>query len=236
MTTDIVIVAAGGGPANEERDRLWAYTRPKWERLGPLFVGAIDDPEMTADSYNRAEAINAAADEATDRQPGWKTIIVIDRDVVVPPGQVGNGIMMSQTDRRAVLPYRRYVPLGKTSTNEILLGRGPKPNDIETPPGILHGGRGGHVSSCVIVPRALWEEIGGFDTRFVGWGGEDRAFFSACDVLGGFVGLVDGDVYHLHHERTGSPASPGFRANKALETRYRNAKSPETMTAVIRGA
>ena len=232
---NIVIVAAGGGPENEERARLWDFTRPRWERLGPVFVGAIDDPGMTVDTYNRAEAINAAAEEATERCPKWETILVIDRDVVVPPGQIGNGIVMARDSHRAVLPYRQYVPYNQRATNEIIAGRAPKGTDIEKPPGKLRGGDGGHVSSCIIVPRALWEEVGGFDERFVGWGGEDRAFYSACKVLGGMVDLIDGDVYHLFHARTGGPESPGFRQNKALERMYTGAKTREQMTAVIAG-
>lgn len=231
-----VIVAAGGGPADERRETLWGYTRPRWEKLGPVIVGEIDDPDMTVDTYNRSEAINSAAEEATERYPQWDTIVVIDRDVIVPAGQVGYGIAMSKDAGRAVLPYRRYVPYNEQATAEILAGRPPKNKDIETPPGIMTGGTGGHVSSCIIVPRALWEEVGGFDERFVGWGGEDRAFHAACSVYGGMVDLIDGDVYHLWHPRTGTPNSPGFRQNKALERLYTGAKTKERMAHVIAGS
>lgn len=231
MKSNIVIVAPGGGPTNERREAIWKFTRPKWEALAPVYVGAINDPDMDAATYNRAEAINDAAERATEDHPNWDTIIVIDRDVVVPRAQLSNAVILATQNRRAALPYRRYHPLTEKATDAVLAGGEPPKNSAQTPPGILTN----HVSSCIIVPRALWDMIGGFDIRFVGWGGEDRAFHAACKVLGGAVEQSDGIVYHLWHPPTGGPTSPNYRANKALQDMYLNARTPEQMHAVIHG-
>jgi hypothetical protein len=49
----------------------------------------------------------------------------------------------------------------------------------------LSGAAAASQSSLLAVPRTLWERVGGFDDRFVGWGAEDDAFAAACRVLGG---------------------------------------------------
>lgn len=231
MKQDIVIVAPGGGPTDERRDALWAYTRPKWAKLAPVYVGEIADPDIDAETYNRAEAINAAAERATEEHPEWDTIVVIDRDVVVPRGQLADAIILATNNRRAALPFRQYHPLTRKATDTVLGGGEPPKNAVETPPGLLAT----HVSSCIVVPRFLWDEIGGFDIRFVGWGGEDRAFHAACKVLGGGVERVDGKVFHLWHPPTGSPRSANYQANKRLEAMYLGAKNPAEMQAVIQG-
>lgn len=225
-----VIVAPGGGPTNERRDALWAYARPKWERMGRVFVGEIDDPSMTADTYNRGEAINDAAELATEAEPNWDHIIVIDRDVIVPRAQVGQALTLASESGRATLPFRTYHPLTMADTDKVLAGGAPS-TAAQTPPGIMTN----HESSCVVVPRKLWESVGGFDIRFVGWGGEDRAFLAACRVLGGGLERVDGRVYHLWHEPTGGPTSPNYRANRRLQQMYLDAKTPEQMQDVIAG-
>lgn len=233
----IIIAAAGGGPENARRDELWQFCRPRWEKLAPVYVGDPGDPDVEVETYNRADAINDAVEAATEAHPKWDTVVIIDRDVAISRGQVGNAITLSRSSARAVLPFREYHPLTERATN-VVLGGNPPPKgavSIQNPPGVMTN----HVSSCIVVPRALWEKIGGFDNRFVGWGCEDRAFHAACGVLGGVLGgLVErtpGIVYHLWHPSVADTASEGFRANKTLERMYTTAKTPEQMLAVIRG-
>lgn len=104
----------------------------------------------------------------------------------------------------------------------------------------------------VAVSRSLLNEVGGFDERFVGWGGEDRAFQFACDTLAGPGERIDAMSYHLWH-----PSAPEKgrgtlvrKRNIALAVRYKEAAgrrratgpiprtrsivpSPETMRALL---
>jgi N-terminal domain of galactosyltransferase len=91
-------------------------------------------------------------------------------------------------------------------------------------------------SCCIVIPRAAWDRLGGFDQRFRGWGYEDMAFQSAVVGLLGFERLpAEGnergwaDVYHLWHPRSeeriqqGSPATTASRdyiTNGRLGRRY----------------
>jgi predicted glycosyltransferase involved in capsule biosynthesis len=51
------------------------------------------------------------------------------------------------------------------------------------------------------VPRNIFEQVGGFDEKFVGWGGEDNAFWHSCKIVSGEPLRIDGFVYHLWHEK-----------------------------------
>jgi hypothetical protein len=80
-------------------------------------------------------------------------------------------------------------------------------------------------SCCFVVPRAVWDNLGGFDERFKGWGWEDMAFQSVVCGLYGHERL-DGDVWHLWHPRAeerirrGTPLHPAYVANRMLGRRY----------------
>jgi hypothetical protein len=56
-------------------------------------------------------------------------------------------------------------------------------------------------SCCMVIPRAVWDDLGGFDERFRGWGFEDMALQSIVVGLYGHE-RIDGDVYHLWHPRS----------------------------------
>ena len=232
--SSVVIAVPRGGRPDPARDRLWGYTRPKWERTGwPIFEGRPHADEFDGgedEPYSRSEAINAAVAAATAAEPDWKTVVVIDADVVIDLASVRQGVLMATESKRMTLPYREYVSLTRRGTEGLLDGAS-HPGPVRFPPGVLMS----HVSSVVIVPRALWDRVGGFDERFVGWGCEDRAFYEACRVLGGGVERIDGRVYHLWHPIGATTDSPLYRTNKMLEGRYKAAKTTDAMRAVLDG-
>jgi hypothetical protein len=66
-------------------------------------------------------------------------------------------------------------------------------------------------SCCIVIPRAVWDDLGGFDERFRGWGFEDMALQSIVVGLYGHERIA-GDVYHLWHpiaRRSGSSGRAG---------------------------
>ena len=73
--------------------------------------------------------------------------------------------------------------------------------------------------------RELWDEIGGFDERFQGWGFEDLCFMHAAGQVGS-VNRVPGIVYHLWHPRPegGDADHPNYKANEFLWLRYLEAR------------
>lgn len=204
-----------------ERDRLWEYCRAHWCSELPeheIFEGHHEGDRP----FNRSAAINRAAEGE------WDVAVILDSDAIVDADQVRAGVDLAAETSELVLPYKLRNMLSQKGTKEILSG---------------YVGNWGHwvtdrernrVSCCVVVPRALWDEVGGFDERFEGWGGEDEAFHAACAVMGG-VRRTDGALWHLwhaaspHHSRT----SPLYRQALQLCLRYQRATKQREMERLL---
>ena len=179
-------------PDGGRRDELWAFCEAWWRSEHPDLE--IIEGHHTQGRFNRSAALNSAA-ARTDAD----ILIAADGDVIVPPTHLEEAIKIAAETGRAVLPYGHggYTPLNATMTDKVLAGYDGR---WDTPQGVSRGDASpNHVSSCVVVPRALWERVGGYDERVSGWGPEDRLFHLTLRVLGGGVGHVPGQVFHLHH-------------------------------------
>lgn len=199
------------------RDHLWEFCRAWWlERHPdwPIYEGA-----SPAGPFQRSAACNDAA-----RQAGaWDVGIVLDTDVILNPEAVTEAVALSADTGRMVLPHNERVDLSRWGTQRVLDGeRGP----WRTPKMVAHVWTPSD-SSCVVVPRALWGEVGGFDERFVGWGYEDTAFRIACERAAGPAIVLEQEVFHLWHERPPEgPDSPERARNLALLNEVRTDGDP----------
>lgn len=193
VLTDPVPVLVPRRPDDGHRDRLWNYVRAWWRTEFPEWP-VITGYDTRHGPFNRAEAINSAAANAG---PAWDVAIVADGDTVPDPRLVRLAVDFARQTGRYCFPHTRWRGLSQAGTEMILRGRAAgswRPWVVET----LHR----TASSCLAVPRTLWDEVGGFDEGFVGWGGEDVAFSLACWTLrGGKIDRLGGDVYHLWHAR-----------------------------------
>lgn len=77
------------------------------------------------------------------------------------------------------------------------------------------------VSGVLAMPRAAFEKVGGLDARFMGWGGEDRAFAWVLDAVWGPHRRTGGHALHLWHPEQGWPDNPCGDDSWTLEARYR---------------
>jgi hypothetical protein len=73
------------------------------------------------------------------------------------------------------------------------------------------------------MPRAVFDDLGGFDERFKGWGFEDMAFQSAICGLYGYE-RIPGDVVHLWHPRSEERITPGLTRLTASPEYVTNAR------------
>jgi hypothetical protein len=202
------------------RDQLWRWARERW----PFEVVEGSSPDGP---FNRSAAINDAARKAGD----WDIAAIIDADTLVPQPQLDLALRLveqadesavAQRDGLAVLPFTHYCLVSRKESDRLLAGR-------ELPgSSALMQVRVNRWSGCVVVPRALFEAVGGFDERFVGWGGEDISFAAAL-LAAGTVARLPGNLYHLWHqassERTHKSAE--YLRNAMLERRYVHALSSQ---------
>lgn len=202
---------------NGPRDALWEWCRGWWEREQshmPIFEGYHEDG-----LFNRSAAVNRAAALAGD----WDVAVIIDSDVVCDAQRVKDAVRLAHETGSLVLPHDERRDLNDAGTKLVMSGyKGNWDRYVHR----RYSAANGHpsVSSVVVVPRRLWDEIGGFDETFRGWGYEDTAFAAAAETFGGII-RMPGEVWHFWHPtaREGKRGTPAWSHNSSRGQRYRAA-------------
>lgn len=223
MDRAVVLVPRREGKA--DRDALWAFARGWWaDHVGlPIIEGHHDAAEGP---FNRALAINRAALLA---EP-WNVAVVIDADVLLDPGQVHSAVGCARRTGHLVVGFTERLHLNGGGTAKVIAGYDGNWRPYARIVAMES------VSSCVAVRRDLWDQVGGFDPAFVGWGYEDVAFRVHCEAIDAHpVVRIGGPMWHLHHQVSGgnNRDEPTFTANEARGAAYKEAMwDPEAMRRV----
>lgn len=216
MATPILVPRRAGDP---HRDRLWAWVRSHLERDLPDFpiVEGHDD----VGAFCRSAALNRAARSA----PPWTEAIVLDADTYVRPEQLRRAVAVARSSGRLTYAFDELHALTAAGTEQVLGGyrRSWEPLKKWTRPGRLCA------SSAFVVPRELWDRVGGFDELFEGWGWEDVAFRRMATALGGHELEVPGPAWHLWHERSRHKVEQDelLEAARARGERYKRGNAAE---------
>lgn len=213
-----------------ERDRLWRFCKRYWaEQLPELLV--VEGHDETPGPFNRSAALNRAANGE------WDAAVILDADTILDAAQIRKGTELAGKSGHLVLPFADRCLLSRQGTRRILDGhRGSWDRFVQarqkpTDPYV-------YISGCQIVPRQLWEDIGGFDERFESYGGEDDAFHAASVALTAHDARdsrLEGTAWHLWHRPSPEARNRPARALvKALAERYTScADSERRMRALL---
>lgn len=187
-------------------------------------------PAFASDSgqqpFNRGASRNLAALAAGD----WDVALFNDADCVAELPMVEEAFRIAEETGKAVFPSNDFWALTKGATKTILA----HPEQARTRAGVEQA-MGYFVrlkdsimpSGTIVVPRAAWDAVGGYEEGFVGWGWEDTAFLHdlrrhdrmATVAPGGSRDLrLPGRMLHLWHDRGGLRIERGevFEQNARL--------------------
>jgi glycosyltransferase involved in cell wall biosynthesis len=183
------------------------------------------DPAPSSPAY--------AANLGVSLTQGQRVCVILDGARMVTPGLIARGVQATQLHRRPIVTTMAWhlgpehqslsVPKGYgPEAEEALLARIGWPADgyrlfeISALAAANPGGFFGSVneSCCLLLPRALWDEVGGFDERFDVAGGG----LVSLDLFARLVALPDSQLvvllgegsFHQVHDRaaTGPSADP----------------------------
>lgn len=221
MTALRVLVAI---PWRPQPDRVYAHdlTTARYRYLLPDadIVNVDTDHEPFCLAGCRNEGVRLA------ETGGHDVVVLADADTLPEHGPLTAAIEAAATDTRVHLPYNEYWSLRRDGTQQYRAG---VPLDH-----CRHLVVDGACSGVYVTTPATWWSHGGQDERFLGWGGEDAAWYSAhTTLLGASPVRWVGRVYALHHESAVKEGDQ-YRGNFALVYRYHQADGdPDAMRGIV---
>jgi len=129
----------------------------------------VNDSEL----YNRSLAFNYGANKARGQY-----LVLHDNDLIVPSDYTQSHISILEQGFDIANLKRFIFGLSKADTEKVFMEKDVN-RDI-VPEYILQNAKGG---GSLFINKTAYHEIGGFDERFVGWGGEDNEFWQRAQVL-----------------------------------------------------
>lgn len=165
-----------------------------------LTKGADDDEYGHVDCYplwlEEADSPGRARNRGAENVVS-PLILFNDADSICPWDQILQACKLALAQPGLVFAYDLYLRLKPDAVHDGAVAYGRIEREI------FNSGS----MACVAISRACFEQVGGFDENYVGWGYEDLDFVRRCSELWP-TRRVPGPVYHLWHGERRDDDSP----------------------------
>jgi predicted glycosyltransferase involved in capsule biosynthesis len=235
---------AGYRRRNLETVLAWLSTIKIRDDLQVIVVEQSQTPSLTRGSldelFSGVQIVHAYNDRAFNKSWGLNVaarysqapcLFFADTDLMVP-NDFEETLDMLARGVEVVKPYNRLIDLTDEQTHALDDGVLPlaamNGTDANTPTDRAHIGE--HVSlggGIFAIQARRFMQLGGFDERFIGWGGEDDAMTLKIQRTRPSTMVLDACALHLFHPRdqVALMSHAHYAQNKALLEPYR--KLPE---------
>jgi hypothetical protein len=191
-----------------ERIRVFDWVLTRWSLLFDGWEIVVGGGGM--DPFSRSAARNEAFDMSTG-----DILVVSDADTICESQTVIKALRALDQGAPWVVAHDRYYSLTREYTNRLLSQSPSTPlmHPFESD-WIMHACS---LAGVLVIPRAAWERVGGYNEEFIGWGFEDNEFAARLDQHWGRHVRGRGPMLHLWHPRGDADFSqPHIEHNKAL--------------------
>ncbi|WP_082252863.1 glycosyltransferase [Bacillus sp. FJAT-27251] len=217
-------------PDNGIRDINLNWIKNFYEKIFPnveICVGFSND-----ELFNRSKAINLAAQQATR-----EIFVIADGDIFCDPEVIKDSIKhIMEMNATWVIPFRNIIRISEENSRSLVNKEPTWPLEV-TDFEIIHTPEVNYLGGLNIITRNHFMAVGGFDERFLGWGGEDDAFSCAVNTLCGHYKRLTHSIYHLWHPVVGYENNPNGENNLNIRELYYEANNNKVqMKQVISGA
>lgn len=214
-------------PTHRIRAKSFEWLLRRYKKHFPNVQICVAD--STEEEFNRSQARNLAYRDAEHDM-----LLIADADTVPEPLFILRAIDMVIDGAPWAIPYDTYYNLGVDATIRTLKQW---PDEAV----VFDDSECEHIiqstAGMLVVPRAAWEEVDGYDEHFTGWGYEDNAFQLCLDTLVGKHVKVDGGRgIHLWHPapETVRFDQPNIAHNRQLYEQYKRlSRNPDRLRRYI---
>jgi len=197
----------------KRREENWDWLKRYWEKNLPgaeIIIG--HDKDAGEIPFSKSVAVNDAAIRAHG-----DILVIVDADVYISVESVLHCAKEIRTATKRgnklwFMPYRHLFRLTEQVSNKVIASDPLHPYAVSFPPAEwefsnkaffqdIPASRVGHWYGAMIqiMSKSAFYEVGGWDPRFRGWGGEDHAAMVAMDTLYGPHKTIPSQVLHLWH-------------------------------------
>lgn len=162
-----------------------------------------------------------------------------DADLIASHQAISTSIRATAQRFGAAKPFGRVMDLSQEQTTEFVRSSALPDGDGNTDELIREDGEDlPYCGGLFLIRRELFAEIGGYDERFSGWGGEDDALSIKLRRHGADLGIMADEVaHHLWHGRALSRyLHPDYPANRDRVVQLGAATDEEMRAIYLRDA